>query len=60
MTDRLKNINREFYDELVGRVPLGRFGEGSDLEGAVIYLAGQSSIFVTGHILVIDGGYTAW
>jgi NAD(P)-dependent dehydrogenase (short-subunit alcohol dehydrogenase family) len=60
MTDRLKNINRVFYDELVGRVPLGRFGEGSDLAGAVIYLAGQASIFVTGHILVIDGGYTAW
>ena len=60
MTDRLKNINRAFYDELVGRVPLGRFGEGSDLAGAVIYLAGQASIFVTGHVLVIDGGYTAW
>jgi NAD(P)-dependent dehydrogenase (short-subunit alcohol dehydrogenase family) len=60
MTDRLKNINRAFYDELVGRVPLGRFGEGSDLAGAVIYLASQASIFVTGHILVIDGGYTAW
>ncbi|OGO41073.1 MAG: hypothetical protein A2W36_02965 [Chloroflexi bacterium RBG_16_58_14] len=60
MTDRLKNINREFYDELVGRVPLGRFGEGPDLAGAVIYLASQASIFVTGHVLVIDGGYTAW
>ncbi len=60
MTDRLKNINRSFYDELVGRVPLGRFGEGSDLAGAVIYLASQASIFVTGHVLVIDGGYTAW
>jgi NAD(P)-dependent dehydrogenase (short-subunit alcohol dehydrogenase family) len=60
MTDRLKNINRAFYDELVGRVPLGRFGEGSDLAGAVIYLASQASIFVTGHVLVIDGGYTAW
>jgi NAD(P)-dependent dehydrogenase (short-subunit alcohol dehydrogenase family) len=60
MTDRLKNINRSFYDELVGRVPLGRFGEGSDLAGAVIYLASQASVFVTGHVLVIDGGYTAW
>lgn len=60
MTDRLKNINREFYDELVGRVPLGRFGEGADLSGAVIYLASRASEFVTGHVLVIDGGYTAW
>jgi NAD(P)-dependent dehydrogenase (short-subunit alcohol dehydrogenase family) len=60
MTDRLKNINRAFYDELVGRVPLGRFGNAPDLAGAVIYLASDASIYVTGHILVIDGGYTAW
>lgn len=60
MTDRLKNLNRPFYDELVGRVPLGRFGEGTDLAGAVIYLASAASAYVTGHVLVIDGGYTAW
>jgi gluconate 5-dehydrogenase len=60
MTDRLKNINRAFYDELVGRVPLGRFGYAADLAGAVIYLASAASVYVTGHILVIDGGYTAW
>jgi gluconate 5-dehydrogenase len=60
MTDRLKNINRAFYDELVGRVPLGRFGSAADLDGAVIYLASTASVYVTGHILVIDGGYTAW
>mgnify|MGYP000109060890 CR=1 FL=1 len=60
MTDRLKRINPEFYAELINRVPLGRFGEGPDLAGAVIYLASQASVFVTGHVLVIDGGYTAW
>lgn len=60
MTDRLKNNDRPFYDELVGRVPLGRFGNPDDLAGAVIYLAGEASSFVTGHVLVIDGGYTAW
>jgi NAD(P)-dependent dehydrogenase (short-subunit alcohol dehydrogenase family) len=60
MTDRLKNLNRAFYDELVGRVPLGRFGEGNDLAGAAIYLASDASAYVTGHVLVLDGGYTAW
>lgn len=60
MTDRLKNINKEFYDELVGRVPIGRFGNSPDLAGAVIYLASEASCYVTGHTLVIDGGYTAW
>jgi gluconate 5-dehydrogenase len=60
MTDRLKNINKEFYDELVSRVPMGHFGCGADLAGAVIYLASEASTYVTGHTLVIDGGYTAW
>lgn len=60
MTDRLKNINRAFYDELIGRVPLGRFGNAPDLAGAVVYLASDASAYVTGHILVVDGGYTAW
>lgn len=60
MTDRLKQRDPAFYAELVGRVPLGRFGETSDLAGAVIYLASEASAFVTGHVLVVDGGYTAW
>lgn len=60
MTDRLKAINPAFYQELIDRVPLGRFGIGADLAGAVVYLASQASAFVTGHTLVVDGGYTAW
>ncbi len=60
MTDRLKQRDPSFYDELIGRVPLGRFGRDTDLAGAVVFLAGDASAFVTGHILVIDGGYTAW
>lgn len=60
MTDRLKTRDANFYQELVDRVPLGRFGEGPDLGGAVVYLASDASTFVTGHVLVVDGGYTAW
>lgn len=60
MTDRLKTRDAAFYQELVERVPLGRFGEGPDLGGAVVYLASDASEFMTGHVMVIDGGYTAW
>jgi len=60
MTDQLKQRDAAFYQELVDRVPLGRFGQGPDLAGTVVYLASQASAFVTGHTLVVDGGYTAW
>ena len=60
MTDRLKQRDPDFYAELVSRVPLGRFGRDVDLAGAVVFLASEASAFVTGHVLVIDGAYSAW
>jgi NAD(P)-dependent dehydrogenase (short-subunit alcohol dehydrogenase family) len=40
--------------------PMGRMAEVTDLQGAVVYLASEASDFVTGHDIVIDGGYCAW
>ncbi|NLT73679.1 MAG: SDR family oxidoreductase [Chloroflexi bacterium] len=40
--------------------PMGRMAETSDLQGALIYLASPASDFVTGHELVVDGGFTLW
>ena len=40
--------------------PMGRMGEVTDLQGAVVYLASEASDFMTGHDLVIDGGYSVW
>ena len=40
--------------------PMGRMVEVTDLQGAVVYLAAEASDFVTGHDVVIDGGYCAW
>jgi NAD(P)-dependent dehydrogenase (short-subunit alcohol dehydrogenase family) len=44
----------------MGLTPLGRMAEVTDLQGAVVYLAAEASDFMTGHDLVIDGGYCAW
>lgn len=44
---------------LVAQIPLGRWGEPAEIEGAIVYLASPASSFVTGATLAIDGGYTA-
>jgi NAD(P)-dependent dehydrogenase (short-subunit alcohol dehydrogenase family) len=45
--------------ELLMRTPMGRFGDTEELIGAVVYLASDSASFVTGQILVVDGGFLA-
>ncbi|MFC4354272.1 SDR family NAD(P)-dependent oxidoreductase [Chryseomicrobium palamuruense] len=52
--------DKEFLGEVMARIPLGRLGETKDLIGAVIYLASPASDLVTGHTLVVDGGWTVW
>jgi 2-deoxy-D-gluconate 3-dehydrogenase len=46
------------FEEMRGRVKLGRFADPSDLVGAAIYLASAASDFVTGQTLFVDGGFT--
>jgi NAD(P)-dependent dehydrogenase (short-subunit alcohol dehydrogenase family) len=49
----------EYRQRVVERIPVGRMGQPEEVIGAVIYLAAPSSSMVTGHILAVDGGYTA-
>jgi len=46
-------------DAFLGKIPLRRFGNEHDLKGAAVYLASDASDYVTGHVLVVDGGQTA-
>ena len=50
----------EFMRRYVENTPLGRMGTEEDIKGAVAYLAGDLSAYVTGQNLIIDGGWTAW
>jgi NAD(P)-dependent dehydrogenase (short-subunit alcohol dehydrogenase family) len=51
-------IERNKTDLLKG-IPLGRFGGGDDLKGAATFLASDAAAFVTGDVLVVDGGQSA-
>jgi NAD(P)-dependent dehydrogenase (short-subunit alcohol dehydrogenase family) len=49
-----------FQQRYVERTPLGRMAIEEDFKGAVGYLAGDLSAYVTGQNLIVDGGWTAW
>ncbi len=48
--------DKEWVDYLVDRIPLKRPGEPHDLDGAVVFLASESSRYITGQTLLVDGG----
>lgn len=57
MSSRVIERHRELF---LSHIPSGRFGNEHDLKGAAVFLASDASNYVTGHVLVVDGGQTAW
>src|SRR5215210_8846723 len=53
MTEALNDKQRQ---AILGSVPMGRLGSGSDVAGAVAYLASDEAAYVTGHTLHVNGG----
>jgi NAD(P)-dependent dehydrogenase (short-subunit alcohol dehydrogenase family) len=51
--------SEEFLKPIIAKTPLGRIAEPDEIVGTVIYLASNASSFVTGSIVVVDGGELA-
>lgn len=60
-TDFTKKMfeNQEFYQDVIGRIPLGNLAQPSDVTGAVVFLASDLAQFITGETIKVDGGWTA-
>jgi len=58
LTEQLR-ADPEWYDAYARKSALRRWARADELAGAVVYLAGSASSFVTGSVLTVDGGWTA-
>jgi NAD(P)-dependent dehydrogenase (short-subunit alcohol dehydrogenase family) len=47
-------------EEALRRIPIGRLGRMEEVAAAVVYLCSEGADLVTGHHLLVDGGFTAW
>jgi 2-deoxy-D-gluconate 3-dehydrogenase len=45
------------YEDILSRIPAGRWGDPFDVMGTVVFLAGRASNYIDGHVLAVDGGW---
>lgn len=57
-TDMTRDLPEEMRNRIVATAPLGRLGKPSDVAAVVVFLAGEDSSYITGQVLVVDGGLT--
>jgi len=54
------NQPKSFVEKYTNKVPLKRMAKPKEIAGSVIFLVSDASSYITGHILMVDGGWTIW
>ncbi len=57
-TDILSNVSEDVVQQMTATIPLKRLGQAEEIAKAVVWLCSDAASYITGHNLVIDGGYT--
>ncbi|HJB16162.1 MAG TPA: SDR family oxidoreductase [Candidatus Blautia excrementipullorum] len=57
LTANMKSVNPRQYEEITGRIPMGRWGTAEDLQGTVVFLASEASAYISGAVIPVDGGF---
>lgn len=57
LTANMKEVNPKQYEEITGRIPMGRWGTVEDLKGTVVFLASDAASYISGAVIPVDGGF---
>jgi NAD(P)-dependent dehydrogenase (short-subunit alcohol dehydrogenase family) len=58
LTEQIKNVP-DWYEAYAAKSALGRWAQPSEMAGPIVFLASDASSFVTGSLLIADGGWLA-
>ena len=60
LIETLVHAGKMSYESMIKRTPQRRLGTGLEIGKAVVYVASADAAFMTGHVMVLDGGWTAY
>ena len=60
LTRLTKDVTQRSEKEIVQHIPMGRLGQEGEVQGAALFLASEASSYITGQVIKLDGGMSAW